>query len=151
MRYRLGILSGLAIIGIVALALVTGAVGSGTVEAAKPSVTVRVTAHSSSSAPTTLQESCDFSIQVAWEGNAFAHKNGLARIFLYNYNADRTQLISYGDKIVEKSPDGGSFVYSWDQPVAGEYLSKVLLYTSRGKGGLTLGHMLAGGEAPLTC
>ncbi len=148
MRYRLGILSGLIIMGILALGLATGIFGSGPVEAARPSVTVTVTAHSSSSAPTTLQESCDFSIQVAWEGNAFAHKNGLARIFLYYADGE---LISYGDKIVEKSPDGGSFVYSWDQPVAGEYLSKVLLYTSRGKGGLTLGHMLAGGEAPLTC
>ena len=86
MRYRLGILSGLVIAGILALGLASGVVGSETVEAARPSV--RVTTHSLYPASATLQGSCDFSIQVAWEGNAFAHKNGHYSLFLMSRQGD---------------------------------------------------------------
>ncbi len=146
MRYRLGILGGLAIMGILALGLATGISGSGTVEAAKPSVTV--TTHELMVAHAATEGKCNFVLNVGWEGTAYAHKNGLARIFLYDQAG---VLIVYDDTPVEKSLNGGSFPFDWEQRKAGEYISTVVLYTARGKGGLTLGRMLDLNQEQLAC
>ena len=146
MRYRLGILGGLAVMGILALGLATGISGSGTVEAARPAVTV--TKHELMVAGAAIEGECSFVLNIGWEGSAYAHKNGLARIFLYDQAG---VLIIYADTPIAKTPNGGSFEFDWGQRETGEYISTVLLYTSRGKGGQTLGKMLDRSEVPLTC
>ena len=146
MRYRLGILGGLVIMGIVALGLASGVVGSGTVEAARPAV--RVTTHELMVAGAATEGECTLVLNIGWEGSAYAHKNGLARIFLYD---PAGVLIRYVDVPVVKSRYGGSFGYYWGQGDPGEYRSRVVLYTSRGKDGLTIGNMLDLNQRLFTC
>ncbi len=147
MRYRLGILGGLVMMGILALGLATGISGSGTVEAAKPAVTV--TTHELMVATAATDGKCNFVLNVGWEGSAYAHKNGLARIFLFDPDG---VLIRYFDMTVTKSQHGGSFQYSWGEREAGAYhRSRVVLYTARGKDGQTIGRMLDLDQKELTC
>ena len=151
MRYRLGILGGLAIIGIVALGMATGISGSGTVEAAKPAVTV--TNHFSSSALTTLQGSCDFSIQITWEGNAFAHKNEHYHLFLTSQQDDGPIILYFLRKdTVDKRTargvvQGRTFIGTPDT----NYYSWIVFFTSKGKGGAEVGRQMVRNELNFNC
>ena len=90
---------------------------------------------------------CKFVLNIGWEGSAYAHKNGLAKIFLLYPDGEA---ISHDKTPVKKSLNGGSFPFDWGQREAGEYISRVLLYTSRGKDGMTLGSRLYWEEKLLT-
>ena len=151
MRYRLGILSGVAIIGIVALALATGIVGSGTVEAARPSV--RVTTHSLYPASATLQGSCDFSIQVAWEGNAFAHKNGHYSLFLTSEQDDGSRKLDFLGKDTVAKGNPGDVVQglTFTGTPNTEYHSWIVFFTSKGKEGAELGRQLVRHDLNFSC
>ncbi len=149
MRYRLGILGGLVIMGIVSLGLATGITDSGTVEAAKPSVTVTW------SAPTALQESCVFNIQVTWEGNAFDHKNGYYRLFLMSQQGDDTKREGAPvNGMVDKRTTGG--VVQWRElPFTGTpdttYHSWIVFFTSKGKDGSVQGRQLFRDDLNFSC
>ena len=152
MRYRLGILGGLAIMGIVALGLATGIAGSETVEAAKPSVTV--TDHSSFPAPSALQGACNINIQVAWEGNAFAHKNGHYRLFLMSQQ-DGGPLKGEGVPLtrkVDKGTPGGvvqGLIFTGTPDT--NYYSWIVCFTSKGKDGVELGRELLRHPLDFSC
>lgn len=145
MRYRLGILSGVAITGIVALGLATGITGSGTVEAARPSVTV--TPHELMVAGAAPEGGCNFVQKIGWEGSAYAHKSGHYTIFLWTDDAEGHEfLVDKEEGIVPKGDVSGT-IYSLPRlPLIGstgtEYRSRIVFYTSRGKGGAKLGTQL---------
>lgn len=151
MRYRLGILSGVAITGIVALALASGIVGGGSVEAARPSVTVIT--HSSSSAPTALQGSCDFSIQIAWEGNAFSRKNGYYHLFLTSQQADAPVILDFFRKDKVAKGTGGDVVegLTFTGTPGTKYHSWIVFFRSKGKDGKELGRQLVKNDLKFSC
>ena len=127
MRYRLGILSGIAIIGIIALALATGISGSGTVEAAKPAVTV------------TTHSLCNYELDVDWAGNAYAHKKGIYRLFLFTDVGPKV-----ADFPIEKGTLLGTITEPWGPPAGAEiYTYRVVFYTTKGKNGGEIGRPLA--------
>ena len=145
MKYRLGIFRGLAIVGVVTLGLASGIFAngtngtSGTAEAAKPSVTV-MTHELTPPAAAVASGTCSFTLDIGWEGTAYAHKDGIARLFLFGPDG---ALINCVDRPIVKSASGGSFQHSWGEQEAGaDHRSVVVLYTSRGKDGLALGPML---------
>ena len=142
MRYRLGILGGLAIIGIVALALATGISGSGTVEAARPSV--RVTTHELMVAPATTEGECSFALNIGWEGTAYAHKNGHYYLFLWSKNNDGADVLVNFEKGTVAKGTGSDIIPSrlFSGSPRAVYRSRIVFYTSKGKDGAKLGRQL---------
>ena len=142
MRYRLGILGGLAIIGIVALGLATGITGSGTVEAARPSVTV--TPHELKVVPAATEGGCSFVQEIVWEGSAYAHKSGHYTLFLKPKTAAGVllpQIIEYGT--IAKGDVSGTITSQLHIGSPGAvYSSRIVFFTSRGKGGAQVGSIL---------
>lgn len=158
MKYRLGIFRGLAIAGIVALGLASGISGngtSGTAEAARPSVTV--TSHTfdpgSVLETTTPQGSCDIQVQVDWQSNAYAHKNGHYRLFLWSIDETNTLGQVYVKRgTVDKGTATGVLSGDFANGEAGlKYHSRVVFFTSKGKDGLNIGRELERDDQYLTC
>ena len=148
MRYRLGILGGLVIMGIVALGLATGITDSGTVEAAKPSVTVTW------SAPTALQGSCVFNIQVTWEGNAFDHKNGYYWLFLRSQQGDgpfKGEGDPVNGKVDKRTAWGVVQGLTFTGTPDTNYYSWIVFFTSKGKDGSVQGRQLFRDDLNFSC
>ncbi len=145
MRYRLGILSGLVIMGIIALGLATGITDSGTVEAARPSVTV--TRPELVVAPAVTEGECSFAHKVGWEGSAYAHKNGHYTIFLWAKNdLGDDVLVKFKKDTIAKGKLRGTIESLPLLPHIGStgtvYRSRIVFFTSKGQGGWQMGREL---------
>ena len=135
MKLRFGVLSGLFVLGVIGLGLLSAVFTSNSAEAARP---VDSFSH-------TLSENgaCDVVTTVDWDTTAFAHKKGYYRMFLWGQNEFGTYLVNLVDNSVDKGTPSVSIQYHWGLQNSGDmYQARVVFYSSRGKDGADRGRQL---------
>ncbi len=150
MKYRLGMLSGLSVLGVVGLGLLSVVFANSTVEAARP------TNYFSHNLSNIDPSGCDLTTDVVWDSKAFAHKKGYYRLFLWGENETGTglELASSAIGTIYKGTTPASVHQDWGPQDPGEnYLARVVLYSSKGKDGAEWGRklMLDDQEFYLSC
>ena len=139
MKYRFGMLSGLLVLGVGGLALLSGVLANRTVEAARP------VDHFSHTLSKSDSIGCDLTTDVVWDSKAFAHKAGYYRLFLWGQNETETGLRRAGSAFdsFNKGTTLASIHQEWGPQNPDEkYLASVVFYSSRGKDGAEWGRKL---------
>ena len=146
MRYRLGMLSGLVVLGVIGLGLLAGVFGSRAVEAARPSDYYSHTLKGAAS--------CDLTTDFSWDSKAYAHKKGYVRLFLWGEDETGTgiRLAGYTNVTIDKGTASVWVHQDWGPQTSGEeYHARVVLYSSKGKGGAEFGSRLLLDDKFISC
>jgi len=146
MKYKLCMLSGLVVLAVVGLGLLSGVFANRTVEAAKPLDYFSHVLESTTG--------CELTTDVNWDSKAFAHKKGYYRLFLWG--EDETgrgvRLASYVTGPIDKGTTPLWIHQDWGSQRPGEeYHARIVLYSSKGKDGAQWGRRLLLDDRLLSC